>query len=79
MADTGEGIRPEMAGRLFELFQTTKQDTGTGLGLWVSRGIVEKHEGTIRARSRQTDAHGRQSGTVFAVWLPLNSEARHDA
>jgi signal transduction histidine kinase len=74
VADTGEGIRPEMAGRLFELFQTTKQDTGTGLGLWVSRGIIEKHGGTIRARSRRANAEGRQSGTVFAVWLPLSPE-----
>jgi signal transduction histidine kinase len=67
VADTGEGIHPEMTGRLFELFQTTKEKTGTGLGLWVSRGIVEKHGGRIRVRSRT----GEQSGTVFAVWLPV--------
>jgi signal transduction histidine kinase len=67
VADTGEGIHPEMAGRLFELFQTTKEKTGTGLGLWVSRGIVEKHGGRIRVRSRT----GERSGTVFAVWLPI--------
>ena len=68
IADTGEGIHPEMAGRLFELFQTTKEKTGTGLGLWVSRGIVEKHGGKIRVRSRT----GHRSGTVFAVWLPVD-------
>jgi signal transduction histidine kinase len=79
VADTGEGIPPEMTGRLFELFQTTKQDTGTGLGLWVSRGIVEKHGGTIRVRSRRRDEQGRQSGTVFAVWLPLTQGPRLDA
>jgi signal transduction histidine kinase len=67
IADTGEGIHPEMTGRLFELFQTTKEKTGTGLGLWVSRGIVEKHGGSIRVRSRT----GAKSGTVFAVWLPI--------
>jgi signal transduction histidine kinase len=67
VADTGEGIHPEMTGRLFELFQTTKEKTGTGLGLWVSRGIVEKHGGRIRVRSRT----GERSGTVFAVWLPV--------
>ena len=73
IADTGEGIASEMAGRLFELFQTTKQDTGTGLGLWVSRGIVEKHGGSIRVRSRRMEVQGRHSGTVFAVWLPLSA------
>ncbi len=68
VADTGEGIHPDMAGRLFELFQTTKEKSGTGLGLWVSRGIIEKHGGLIRARSRR----GEKSGTVFAIWLPLD-------
>jgi signal transduction histidine kinase len=43
VADTGEGIGEEMKGRLFEMFQTSKEATGTGLGLWVSKGIVEKH------------------------------------
>jgi signal transduction histidine kinase len=70
VADTGEGIRSEMTGRLFGLFQTTKELTGTGLGLWVSKGIVEKHGGTIRVRSRRA-TEGRPGGTVFAVWLPL--------
>ncbi|MCU1321319.1 MAG: sensor signal transduction histidine kinase [Acidobacteriaceae bacterium] len=71
VADTGEGISPEMTGRLFALFQTTKEQTGTGLGLWVSRGIVEKHGGTIRVRSRRAKEAGGASGTVFAVWLPV--------
>jgi signal transduction histidine kinase len=70
VADTGEGIRSEMAGRLFELFQTTKELTGTGVGLWVSKGIVEKHGGTIRVRSRR-GTEGKAGGTVFSVWLPL--------
>ena len=67
VADTGEGIRSSMSGKLFEPFQTTKESTGTGLGLWVSKGIVEKHNGHIRVRSRTDEAHS----TVFAVWLPL--------
>lgn len=71
VADTGEGIRNEMRGRLFELFQTTKELTGTGLGLWVSKGIVEKHGGMIRVRSRRA-VEGRPGGTVFVVWLPLS-------
>ena len=69
VADTGEGISPKIAGRLFEPFQTTKETTGTGLGLWVSRGIVEKHGGRVRVRSRT----GEQHGTVFGVWLPLEA------
>ncbi len=68
VADTGEGISPRIADRLFEPFQTTKQSTGTGLGLWVSRGIVEKHGGSIRVRSRTGDGHA----TVFSVWLPVD-------
>jgi PAS domain S-box-containing protein len=67
IADTGEGIRPEVAARLFEPFQTTKELTGTGLGLWVSKGIIEKHEGSIRTRTRVGEGHG----TVFTVWLPV--------
>lgn len=68
VADTGEGISPEMMQHLFEPFQTTKELTGTGLGLWVSKGIVEKHNGHIRTRSRR----GEGQGTVFTVWLPLD-------
>ena len=69
VADTGEGIDPSIAGKLFEPFHTTKEETGTGLGLWVSKGIVEKHEGHIHTRSRRGELHG----TIFAVWLPLTS------
>jgi signal transduction histidine kinase len=69
VADTGEGIQPEMQEHLFEAFQTTKELTGTGLGLWVSKGIVEKHGGRIRARTRRGHSHG----TVFTVWLPVSS------
>ena len=67
VADTGEGISPEMKPHLFEPFQTTKELTGTGLGLWVSKGIVEKHGGRIRTRTRRGEKHG----TVFSVWLPV--------
>ena len=71
VADTGAGISPEIADRLFEPFQTTKGLTGTGLGLWVSKGIVEKHCGSIRTRTRYGAGHG-PSGTVFTMWLPVN-------
>ncbi len=79
VADTGEGISDEMKGRLFELFQTTKEQTGTGLGLWVSRGIVEKHGGSIKVRSKRANVAGDSSWTVFSVWLPLNEPALYDA
>jgi PAS domain S-box-containing protein len=65
--DNGRGINPADRGRLFEPFYSTKGQKGTGLGLWVSRGIVRHHGGSIRLRSSIN--HGR-SGTVFSVFLP---------
>ncbi|HVN93044.1 MAG TPA: ATP-binding protein [Terracidiphilus sp.] len=74
VADTGGGIDPEARKHIFEAFFTTKEATGTGLGLWVSQEIVLKHHGLIRVRSRcaPTDgaAAGRSSGTVFELFLP---------
>jgi PAS domain S-box-containing protein len=67
IADNGSGIARDHLRQIFEPFYTTKKDTGTGLGLWVSRGIVEKHGGSIRVRSR---AEGRATGTVFVIFLP---------
>jgi signal transduction histidine kinase len=67
VADNGHGISPEARQRLFQPFVTTKGNTGNGLGLWISRGIVEKHGGQIRARS---GAIGGRSWTVFSVVLP---------
>ena len=67
IADTGSGISPAHRKKLFEPFYTTKQDVGTGLGLWVSREIVQKHGGNITLRS--SVAPGR-SGTVFSIFLP---------
>ncbi len=67
VADTGSGMDKKTQQHLFEAFYTTKGDHGTGLGLWVSREILQKHQATVKVRSRQ-DA-GR-SGTVFSVWFP---------
>ncbi len=67
IVDTGKGIQPEDARRLFEPFFTTKSNKGTGLGLWISKGIVQKYEGRISFRSY------RQAGgctTCFRVFLP---------
>ena len=71
VADNGSGIPSNNLRQIFEPFYTTKKDTGTGLGLWVSRGIVQKHGGSIRVRSR-TD--GRATGTVFSIFLPQRHE-----
>ena len=67
IADTGSGIAPGHRKKLFEPFYTTKQDVGTGLGLWVSREIVQKHGGKITLRSSVAPGH---SGTVFSIFLP---------
>jgi PAS domain S-box-containing protein len=71
VADNGSGIPRESLRRIFEPFYTTKKDTGTGLGLWVSRGIVQKHGGSIRVRSR---SEGEATGTVFSVFMPYGYE-----
>jgi PAS domain S-box-containing protein len=68
IADNGHGISPEHRSKLFQPFFTTKGEEGTGLGLWVSQGIVRKHQGEIRLRS--TTRFGR-SGTCFSVFLPM--------
>ena len=69
VADTGSGIPAEVVPQIFEPFVSTKADTGTGLGLWVSDGIVRKHGGKIAVRSCTSE--GRH-GTVFAVFLPAD-------
>jgi signal transduction histidine kinase len=69
VADDGPGINTETQANLFRPFYTTKGQKGTGLGLWVSQGIVTKHGGSIRLRSRT----GIRHGTCFAVFLPLST------
>ena len=73
VADNGCGIPRENLSRIFEAFFITKDDaTGTGLGLWVTRGILQKHNGTIRVRSSVSpDARG----TVIQVFLPTTPQA----
>ncbi len=75
IADTGSGIPPEIRKRLFEPFVSTKGDLGTGLGLWVSSGIVQKHGGAIRVRSNSLPP---ATGTVFSVFLPLQPQLVSD-
>ncbi|MGQ0628768.1 MAG: sensor histidine kinase [Phycisphaerales bacterium] len=68
IADNGPGIDPEILGRLFEPFASTKLDSqGTGLGLAVSEGIIREHGGVLLARNREGPL-GR--GAVFEITLP---------
>jgi PAS domain S-box-containing protein len=67
ISDTGTGISDGDATHIFEPFFTTKSTKGTGLGLWISRGIVQKHDGTLRFRSTSLPT-GR--ATCFRVFLP---------
>jgi signal transduction histidine kinase len=67
IADNGRGIPESLKTRIFEPFFTTKGQKGTGLGLWVSEGIVQKHQGTLRVRSTQRPG---RSGTCFSIFLP---------
>lgn len=76
VADNGSGIPRSARAGLFTPFFTTKGEKGTGLGLWVSKGIVEKHEGSMRFRS---SIDGKRRGTTFAVFLPLEPSARERA
>jgi PAS domain S-box-containing protein len=65
LGDTGSGITPEDARRLFEPFFSTKSAKGTGLGLWISKGIIQKYDGTIHFRSIRTSRGGATSFRIF--------------
>jgi PAS domain S-box-containing protein len=67
ICDTGTGIDPENAKHLFEPFFTTKSTKGTGLGLWISKGIIQKYGGAIRFRSASFTG---RNVTCFQVRLP---------
>jgi len=69
IADTGSGMSPNTISHIFEPFFTTKGAKGTGLGLWISREIVERHGGSLRVRSMREE---QRSGTVFTLSLPCD-------
>jgi PAS domain S-box-containing protein len=73
IADSGTGMSRQTISKLFKPFFTTKGVTGTGLGLWVSHGIVERHGGSLRVCSSQATHH---HGTTFTVFLPFQSLSR---
>lgn len=67
IADTGMGIPSDVLPTIFEPFVTTKGETGTGLGLWVTAEILERNDWKIRVRSRSNPG---QSGTTFSIVIP---------
>jgi signal transduction histidine kinase len=67
VADSGGGMSPSTLDQLFHPFITTKGEEGTGLGLWVSKGILDKHHSTINVRSKEG------LGTVFRIFIPVDS------
>jgi len=75
IADNGVGISDQMKSKLFTPFATTKEESGSGLGLWVSRAIVEKHDGAIRVSS----AESGYLGTTVSIFLPIKSTAGKSA
>jgi PAS domain S-box-containing protein len=70
VADNGSGMSDETLANLFQAFYTTKGQKGTGVGLWVTKSIVEKHGGWMRVRSRTGERHG----TCFVVFFPKQFE-----
>jgi PAS domain S-box-containing protein len=75
MCDNGPGIPTKVRDHLFELFQTTKGEKGTGIGLWVSQGIVQHRGGGIRCRS---SVRPGTSGTIFNIFVPFEQPASTD-
>ncbi len=71
VADTGHGMSEKTRRRIFEPFFTTKDLNGTGLGLWISAGIVERHQGQLSVRS---SVDPRRHGTVFCLFLPCDEQ-----
>jgi signal transduction histidine kinase len=73
IADNASGMSPQVQARIFNPFFTTKGVTGTGLGLWVSKEIVQRHRGALNVRSSQSHTH---HGTVFTLFLPFDAVIR---
>ena len=70
ITDDGKGIDPATLSHLFEPFFTTKGEEGTGLGLWITREILQKYGGTIKVRSR---SGGHAHGTCFRISFPIGA------
>ncbi|MGA7157190.1 MAG: CHASE3 domain-containing protein [Acidobacteriaceae bacterium] len=77
--DNGPGIAPEHRDRIFEPFFTTKKDVGTGLGLWVTKEIIERHSGTVEVHCITAAENTGVTGTTFKVTLPVRPGAEEPA
>ena len=73
IADTGSGIPASLLPAIFEPFVTTKGETGTGLGLWVTGEIIRRNRWSIRVRSHCGPRH---PGTAFSITMPLRANTR---
>ncbi|HZZ40799.1 MAG TPA: hybrid sensor histidine kinase/response regulator [Acidobacteriaceae bacterium] len=73
VGDNGSGIPLDVQRRLGQPFFTTKGQRGTGLGLWVTRAIVQRYGGEMQLRS---SVHPSRHGTVFSIFLPTNLRPR---
>jgi two-component system, NtrC family, sensor kinase len=73
--DTGPGIPGAIRQRVFEPFFTTKELKGSGLGLWLARGMIVKHHGSLTFKSRTGEFHG----TTFRIVLPVVPDTLRDA
>ncbi len=71
LADNGSGMTPEVQRRIFEPFFTTKAGHGTGIGLWVTKCLVEQQGGFLHFRSNQS----QMPGTVVSLFLPAAQKA----
>jgi two-component system, NtrC family, sensor kinase len=70
--DTGCGITPENINKLFTPFFTTKKEVkGVGLGLAVSYGIIQRHQGKIQVKSKEG------AGTTFSIYLPVSNAEKN--
>ncbi len=73
VGDTGSGMSRHTLSRIYVPFFTTKGQKGNGIGLWISRGIIERHQGVLTVRSRQAE---KGSGTVFELFIPFENAVR---
>jgi two-component system, NtrC family, sensor kinase len=74
-SDSGSGISEKNLRHIFDAFFTTKDQKGSGIGLWLTSEIIAKHHGRIRVRSRTS---GPCRGTIFDIFLPDHTLAIQD-
>lgn len=74
LSDSGEGIPPSAYKQIFDAFYTTKELKGSGIGLWLTAEVINRHDGYIRLRSRTAGAH---RGTLFDIFLPEYVGEKH--